>query len=688
MKQKFYPRLAWDGIRKNRRFYTPYLMTCSGMVMLFYIIHYLAGMPALKAMPGGDSTTLVLGMGVWIVALFSLIFLIYTNSFLMRRRKKEFGLYNMLGMGKGNLMLLMLWETGIVVLISMGAGVFCGILLSKIAELGLTWALKGEITYDFTVNGEALKNTFLIFLPIFGGILAKSMWQVRKMSAVALLKSENTGDKPPRANYVLAIAGLIILGLAYYIAVSIQNPIAAMAWFFIAVGMVIVATYLLFISGSVVLCRLLQKNRRYYYRKNHFISVSSMVYRMKRNGAGLAAICILSTMVLVMIMGSSSLYFGVEDILDVRYPGDFVLRFDYDSMDSTGDTVREKMDIVLRELDETLGEYGAECTVKSVYRKAGATGVLQDGVMVLDPATVNGTAGDQLNQVMQLYFVPLEDYNRCMNQKEQLEEGEALIYCLRCRYENPGVTMKNGASWTVKKQVDSFMTAGNALVSMMPSVFVVVNDIDPAVEAINYELMPMGDYMRCRIELEFGVDTTLTEEVQIALGQRMDQGFEELCASGDGGYFDYSVDSRAEKRAEYSGTTAGIFFLGVFLSLVFMLAMILIIYYKQITEGYEDESRYVSMRKIGMTERDIRQNVNSQMLTVFLLPFAVAVLHECFAFPMVQKLLMMFNLQNEKLSLLVMAVSMLVFGVLYAVIYKMTSNAYVSIVSGKKEREI
>ena len=329
MRANLYPKLAWDGIRKNKRFYLPYILTCIGMVMMFYIIHYLAAMPTLKEMPGGDSMTMVLGFGFWVIALFAVIFLFYTNSFLMRRRQKEFGLYNMLGMGKNHLSILLLWENGILFSVSMVGGLLSGILLSKLAELFMIMLMGGEATYTLRIDPKAFRDTWTIFIPVFAMIFVKGLIQIRRSSAVNLVKSDTVGEKPPRANYVLGIAGILILAGAYYIALSIKSPLIAMAWFFLAVCMVIVATYLLFISGSVMLCRLLQKNKRYYYKPNHFVSVSSMVYRMKRNGAGLASICILCTMVLVIMMGAGSLYVGQEESLNTRYPHEFAASVDF-----------------------------------------------------------------------------------------------------------------------------------------------------------------------------------------------------------------------------------------------------------------------------------------------------------------------------------------------------------------------
>lgn len=680
MKMGLYPKLAWDGIRKNRRLYVPYLLTCGGMMMMFYIIHYLAAMEALNGMSGGRTVGQMLGMGVWIVALFALIFLLYTNSFLMRRRQKEFGLYNILGMGKGNLSLVLLWENLLTFVISMAGGLAGGIALSKLAELGLVRVLGGWTGYSFSVNWEAVQDTLLIFGGIFCLIFLKNLVQIRRLSPVALLKRESAGEKPPKANYLLGLGGVLLLGWAYYIAVSIQSPLAALGWFFIAVGMVIVATYLIFISGSVMLCRILQKNSRYYYKKNHFVSVSSMAYRMKRNGAGLASICILSTMVLVMMLGSGSLYFGAEDSLLARYPREinmtaYLVGDDDDAVYSDEDAWA-----LLQKVQDVAVQYGVTPENAQHYISVRATGLLRDGKLTLNYQDVD-SFGEEMNWVCQVYFLSLEDYNRCMGTSETLEADEALIHCVRRSYQDPTITTANGTTWRIKKQVREIVGSGDASMDVLPSVFLVVSDLGRAMDAVNEELAEIGkEYLR-RPELAYGFDTGLPAEDQVALCDAIRTELREQ----QGGFYPKFVECREEERSDFYGTYGGIFFLGLLLSLVFLLATVLIIYYKQVTEGYEDESRYGIMRKVGMTREDIRKSVNSQMLTVFILPIATAALHLGFAFPMVSRLLMLFNLRNVVLMLTVAAVTVLVFGLFYALVYKLTANAYYSIVSGRKD---
>ena len=684
MRAGLYPKLAWDGIRKNKRFYLPYILTCIGMVMMFYIIHYLAAMPTIKDMPGGDTMEMVLGLGTWVVALFAVIFLFYTNSFLMRRRQKEFGLYNMLGMGKNHLSLLLLWENGILFVISMVGGLLGGILLSKMAELFMLMLLGGEVTYTLRIDPDAFGDTWVIFIPVFALIFLKGLIQIRRSSAIALIKSETVGEKPPKANYLFGIAGILILAGAYYIALSIKSPLIAMAWFFLAVCMVIVATYLLFISGSVMLCRLLQKNKRYYYKPNHFVSVSSMVYRMKRNGAGLASICVLSTMVLVIMMGAGSLYAGKEDSLNTRYPHEFAASVDFLTEGETKRYSEGKADYFYAQVDEVLNSYDVTPENAEQVLSTTATGMLKDRALILDPSTVDAANTETMEYVTQIYLIPLSAYNQCMGTDKTLNSGEVFLHCVRRTYDAPVITLSDGTVLTVKEHLTDMMGSGEAAMQIIPSMFIVTDDIEAVMESFNKELGSMSGEYKCRLEVSYSFDADLSEEQQMELGEAIRERVRELDYTGDGGFYSYNVACKAEERADFYGLFGGIFFLGIFLSILFLAATVLIIYYKQVTEGYEDEARFEIMRKVGMTAKDIRKSINSQMLTVFFLPLVTAAVHTAFAFPIVQKLLAIFNLRNTALSLMVTGVAIVIFGIFYGVIYKITSNAYYSIVCGNK----
>lgn len=685
MRAGLYPKLAWDGIRKNKRFYLPYILTCIGMVMMFYIIHYLAAMPTLKDMPGGDTMEMVLGLGTWVVALFAVIFLFYTNSFLMRRRQKEFGLYNMLGMGKNHLSLLLLWENGILFVISMVGGLLGGILLSKMAELFMLMLLGGEVTYTLQIDPGAFGDTWVIFIPVFALIFLKGLIQIRRSSAIALIKSETVGEKPPRANYLLGIFGILILAGAYYIALSIESPLIAMAWFFVAVCMVMIATYLLFISGSVMLCRLLQKNKHYYYKPNHFVSVSSMVYRMKRNGAGLASICVLSTMVLVIMMGAGSLYAGKEDSLNTRYPHEFAVSVDFLTDGETKRYSEEKADYFYAQVDEVLNSCDVTTQNAEQVLSTTATGMLKNGALILDPSTVDAANTETMEYVTQVYLIPLSAYNQCMGTDKTLNSGEVFLHCVRRTYDAPAIMLSDGTVLTVKEHLSDMMGSGEAAMQIIPSVFIVTDDMEAVMESFNKELGSTSGEYKCRLEVSYSFDADLSEEQQMELGEAIRERVRELDYTGDGGFYSYNVACKAEERADFYGLFGGIFFLGIFLSILFLAATVLIIYYKQITEGYEDEARFEIMRKVGMTAKDIRRSINSQMLTVFFLPLVTAAIHTAFAFPIVQKLLAIFNLQNTVLSLMVTLAAIVIFGIFYGVVYKITSNAYYAIVSGNKD---
>ena len=674
MKRGFYPRLAWSGMRKNSKLYLPYTLACIGMTAMFYILMHLADSPALKLIPSSASVTATLSLGSFVMGVFSLLFLFYTNSFLVRRRFKEFGLYNVLGMNKGNISRVLAWEALINALISLVGGLFLGIALSKLAELGLVNIMGGDTDLDLRISVKALEFTVMFFCGIFLLIYLNSLIKIRRSSASELVKSENFGEKPPRANWLFGLAGIVILAAAYYIAVSIKTPLTALSLFFIAVIMVIVATYLIFIAGSVWICRLLQKNKRYYYKKNHFVSVSSMVYRMKRNGAGLASICILATMVLVMISSTTCLYFGAEDALRDRYPRDISISASYSGLDSMTD---ENISALRGEISAAVG--GAETENILDYRCASLVGSLKDGVLDLSEASIYSTAMTTYDYVAEVYIVPLADYNAIAGTNESLGSDEAMIYAYRMDYTDKTFAVDELVSFRVKKVLDSFPIAdGSAMASIAPTVFVIVPDFADTVAKLGGAVSSSGDEP-ASLSWNYAFDTPVSDEEEIALCERIGERLSEC--SETGGYLYYSRESLAANRADFYGMFGGLFFLGIMLSIAFICAAVLIIYYKQISEGYEDRRRFEIMQNVGMTKKEIRSSINSQLLTVFFLPLIFAGLHLGFAFPFIHKLLMLFNLSNLPLLIGTTAISFGVFALLYAVVFRVTSNAYYNIVS-------
>ena len=672
MTHKLYPRFAWQGITKNKRLYLPFLLTCVGMVMMTYILLSLASSPILQTFLGGDTMPMILGMGSFVMAAFAVLFLFYTNSFLIRRRNREFGLYNILGMGKGNLAKVLAWETVITALISIAGGEVLGIALGKLFELLLVNIVDGTVQMQFTVSVPATTMTTILYLAIFALLFLRSLVTVCKTNAAALLRSEACGEKPPKANWVFGLAGFLILGAAYYIAVTIKQPLTALAVFFIAVLMVIAATYLIFISGSVVLCRALQKNKRYYYQKNHFISVSSMAYRMKRNGAGLASICILATMVLVMLSSTTCLYFGKEDALRTRYPTDLSveLRFakDEGGMDEANIAIARGM------IEDVIKQDGLDVQGQFDIRSAWFSGLLTGNSF---SRAEESTLMDY-ERAVDLTVLPLEDYTRMTGERLTLEPGEAYLCCPRMAYTQPDIRIGE-LTYQIKGQLPSFGGFGADSANITTTIYLIVPDFDAAVNALRTQ----NTRYPVVVSWQYSFDSGSPDEAQIAFLRDMMGTF----ADNREGlvYASYTVESIASNREDFVGTYGSLFFLAILLSIVFLAAAVLILYYKQISEGYEDQARFEIMQRVGMTKTDIRKSINSQLLLVFFLPLLFAGLHLGFAFPFVHKMLMLFNLTNLKLLIGTTVVTFAIYAVFYTLVYRITSNSYYSIVAGAKE---
>ena len=679
MKFGLYPKLAFEGIKKNKRLYIPYILTCVGMIIMYYIIIFIQTDKAIANMPlGASGVVMVLELGGWVVAFFSLLFLFYTNSFLMRRRKKEFGLYNILGMGKFNLARIIFWETVIIAVISLVTGLAIGIALAKLAELGLLNLLNADINYTVSISMQGVFMTLAVFGVIFLILLLNSIRQIKFSTAMSLLKSENTGEKPPKANWFWGVSGVIILAVAYYIAITVENPIAAMLYFFLAVIMVIIATYILMMTGSVVFCRILQKNKRYYYKANHFVSVSSMAYRMKRNGAGLASICILATMVLVMISSTTCLYFGVESTLTARYPKD--INFDLycaDVNDFYGKAPDEAREAILQKVSE----YGGEITDVYDYRNVSFEGSISGDTLDIS-RYFNSIAPSEISAMVVLQFVPLDDYNAIMGTRETLEPGEAFAIPYRTEFSEDELKVNDYVQFKIKKVLDDFALGADAAMYAVPTIVVVVSDMRESLSPLE----SIADFRGAQLmskKWTYNFDTTVDKDKQAELNREIRNLKESLFADNE--KIRIKTESREASRDDYYSMFGGLFYIAIILSIVFIIAAVLIIYYKQISEGYEDRARFDIMQKVGMTKREIKKSINSQLLTVFFLPLAAAGLHLAFAFPMIKRILMVFNLNNPMLFAMTTLISFAVFAVAYTIVYKITSNAYYGIVSGIKE---
>jgi len=691
-----YAKLAWNSMRNNRKFYLPYFLTCVGTVMMFYIMAYLADGPLfLQTLPMGYRTmSAILELGRIVMALFSLIFLAYTYAFLVRRRNAEFGLYHILGMAKGNIARLLLWETLILGGGSLLTGIGLGVLFSKMAELLLFRMVKTDVTYAFSLDATGIVQTLILFGVIFTILMVVSMLRIAASRPLDLMKSEAAGERPPRANWFLALLGLLILGAAYFIAVSIQDPVQALTTFFIAVIMVIIGTYLLLIAGSVTLCRALQKSAGY-YRLRRFISTSLMAFRMKRNGAGLATICILSTMVLVMLSSTSALYFGGEQEIRKQFPNDVTVSVtpkSYDFVEQDG--LQPIRDV----LQETLGDVATH--VNETVR----IGFSAD--LAGDVLTQRETYGVSWNEMASNYYVnlyPLEEYTRVTGETVELAPGQALCAVRNAVYRQPALELENLARWELvpipADKAEAFPT------EQEKTFLLFVPDFKEAAETIlpreDDKGILDGGYPLARLhwDLRFDLDVPVSE--QPAKLETFADGFWDLFATEEVDGVDvargpyagedsplrgYGFQSYSDMLTDFVSMFGSLFFLGILLSVVFLAAATLIIYYKQLSEGYEDQGRFEIMQKLGLRPEDIRASVNTQLLTVFFLPLVFAVLHLAFAFPMVQKMLSLFAVSDARRLWITAGVSVALFSLFYVAVYFITSRVYYKIVR-EEERE-
>lgn len=674
MRIGFYMKLAANGMKKNGKFYIPYLLTCICTIAMCYIVSALSMSPTLAAMRGGEMLISLLKLGVWVIIIFSVLLLSYTNSFLRKKRTREFGLYNILGMDKRNIGLILFFETMIMAFVSLLFGLLAGILLLKLAELLLVNMLHADVTYTLIVSWSSIRFTVILFLLIFLLNLLRNLFQITVSRPVELLHSESFGEKPPRANFLMGLLGVLILGGAYYLAVSIEDPISATVWFFVAVCMVIIGTYLLFISGSVVFLKLLQKNKRYYYKPNHFISVSSMAFRMKRNGAGLASICILATMVLVMIASSSCLFFGEEDSLKERHSRDFSITVQ--ERLSYGTVTPEITASLAKKAEDVMLLHNAQASDLLTYSYLNVTCVLDGSALPSDFGESLQTQNN-FSGVCQLYFFSLADYNKMMDTDYTLNTYEMLLYKKGGRnYDYQELTLPGQTTYHLKATLKSFFDVEDTNSYIGSTYFIVVPDIEALRSLLPENYSTFLWY--------YGFRTPLSADEQNAMIHDMEVDLSEIFTENSLGAM-LLVESVESDRTDFLAAYGGLFFLGILLSVAFILAAVLIIYFKQISEGYEDKSRFAIMQKVGLTDKEIRRSINSQLLTVFFLPLLFAGLHLCFAFPLIEKILLLFGFLNNKLFILTTLISVAAFAVFYTVIYRMTSNAYYDIVRGREE---
>ena len=670
-------------MKSNRRFYLPYILTVIGTAAAFYIMAAIVSDPGSKELAAGTSNgpmyvSMFMTLGMFVLGLFSCIFLLYTNSFLMKRRQKELGLYSVLGMSKTNIAGIMVFEALYIALIGIGGGLAVGILLTKLVSLALFRLMRLPVPFGFSVQPIAIIIVVLFFAGLILLTLLANLAKVGRSRPVELLRGGNVGEKEPKANWFLTIVGVLFLGAGYAVAMLVDNPGMAVAVYFLAVFAVIIGTYCLFTSVSIAVLKALRRNKRYYYKAKHFISVSGMLYRMKRNAVGLANICILCTMVMVMVSGTLSLYLGSEEQVNVHCPSDVVVETTYYASSNEDHVYNEETG------EETI-EY------HTPYDAAAMDAWFEDYFAghKLAPSAAKAVeyysfSAVDANSLYTIMAVTAETYAQLTGEPvPELAPGEALAHVPpNCELgDSFSFLDKDGGTVCIGLVGEAKLTAAQIVLNMVAvnwtedddDIVLVVPDRAALLELVagqeNGSYVWRGQY-----------DFDASDE---ALAAMVDDYFA-ASSEGDGvdaGYYDVlRIDLRSETERDVYGLSGGFLFLGVFLGIVFLMATVLIIYYKQGSEGYEDNARFEIMRKGGLSEREARRAIRSQILTVFFMPILVAAIHIAFDFNLVVLLLRLFSLTNVKLTALCTLGTLLVFCAVYAVVYALTARSYYKIV--------
>lgn len=661
MSKTFYFRLAFDNLKKNAKMYIPFVLSCILTIMMYYMVSSLSMNPNMMNMIGGDVMQQILSLGIYVITVFAVIFLFYTNSFLIKRRKREFGLFNILGMEKKHLSIVIALESIIVFLVSMVLGIGIGILLDKAFYLLIAKMLNASIALGFYISYQSIVNSIILFLIIFVLMYLFSLIQINLSNPIELLHGDQHGEKEPKTKWLLALIGLICLGTGYYMSVSIQDPVTAFAFFMVAVILVVIGTYMLFTAGSIVILKLLRKNKRYYYKTNHFISVSNMIYRMKQNAVGLGNICILSTMVLVMLSTTISLWVGMNDIIETRFPRDITVSIN--SVDSN------QALYTIDDMNNAIEQAGIQMEDELVYRTLSVSAFNQGNTYTF--GNENMSLQD-ISNVVVLYFITLDDYNRTEGTNVSLAPDEVLVFPSGKQFDHKTIDIASN-TFKVKGILDSIKADSNYSANLQNSMFVVVDSMDTLFMIDDLQKQAYGDNASY-IHTSYDFNLSKSEEMSVK------EATDALIANYPGDTTYMMVDTQEGNYEDLLSLYASFLFIGIFLSFLFIMATVLIMYYKQITEGYEDKKRFEIMQKVGLNKREVKKTINSQVLTVFFLPLVVAAIHIVFAFPMIEKMLRLLYLDNTNLYIMTTVICFGVFALVYVLIYFLTSKVYYGIV--------
>ena len=653
----FYWKLALTNLWNHRRVTVPYLLSAAGTILMFYALCALTLGLDEETMYGGSSVASMLYLGIFVIGLFAVLFLFYTNSFMMKRRKKELGLYNILGMEKRHIARIIFRETLVLAALSLVVGIGLGILFSGVMFLVLGALLGTSVSFQFFVPALALQWTAVLFAAIFLLTMCYNILQVRLSNPIQLLHGGEVGEKEPKAHWVLAVLGAVLLGAGYYLALTVQDPLSALLLFFVAVVLVILGTYLLFLTGITALLKLLKKNKGFYYKLNHFTAVSGMLYRMKQNAAGLASICILFTALLVTVSTTFSLYTSMDGLLRTRYPRNVLVSAQAESQD-----VRELVRTAVEEETQALGiqienvidREGWNITTARVGNELHTQEVPSDAYAVVDIFTES-------------------EFERFSGQEVNLSEDQVLLFDPLGTFPEEDTLQIDGNVFEIVHS-DYEMPDASTMAQIYEQYYLVFQS-EAVVDSL---LVPSGIYVEPTYSYDFDVVGGDPDSIVAIKDALVDTLFYERPKAE--GHFSCMIEDSISSRRDFIALYGGLFFLGLFLGILFLLGTALIIYYKQVSEGYEDARRFTIMQQVGMSHREVKRSIHSQILLVFFLPLVTAVVHLAFAFPMLQKILLVMGLADFWIVLLSTLGCVAVFAVCYLIIYGLTARTYYKIV--------
>ena len=701
MNKNLYFKLARNNIKKNKNTFFPFALSATTMIALFYMIAAVTVQTeSAEAFLGARSMMIVLDLGVWVCGIFSVAVIFYTNNFLMKQRSRELGLYSILGMEKRHIGKVLFWEITSIGGLSLAGGLFFGIVFSKLMFMLLVKLMKYESKIAFGIPVEVIARTFLIFAAVFVVNIVLSIVKLKFIKPIDLLNGTNKGEKEPKAKWFSAILGIGCLAIGYYLSLTTENPIDALNVFFMAVLFVIAGTYLVFMSGSIALLKVLKKNKKFYFHKTHFITVSSMMYRMKRNAVGLSNICILGTAVLVVLSSTVCLYVGIEDIIKTSYPLDVQTTY----IRMSGDALKEEAKILEvpeeelvvdpKKVEDVLTSYAKEnnITLANVYKGHELSTVVSE---TAENQFVPGY--NDMTDMNMFSGMSLEEYNSIAVEEAKLDAltgNEVWVYDTRDKIQEgdtftvAGITytariipseirenddMDNGAKYTFASEDDGY----NYVVMLLPT----LSDMEQLLEGINStaEMATNSGQSNIYYEYSFNVDGNDADITNFCSGLRdnlYNAGIPHIATVGD-------VFS---SRADYLSIYASVFFIGIFIGTMFLLTTVLIIYYKQVSEGYEDWERFEILQKVGMAKGEVKKVITTQIMQVFFLPILLASVHIAFAFPIIKRILAMMYMNNTQLFIGSTIFSILAFVAVYGVVYYLTAKVYYKIVYGGSEK--